>query len=242
MDFGVGSFAGWGDHKAVLVSLCRLLAWLLRNTWSNIRAWCTLQPIQPRVAMTHYVIQCVVVSSLAAGNAASGNLQAEWFSTMLGHGWPLRGCSGRVRWTTYASATVASFGKACHAPLPSGSSGMSGGHLLSSGRADPVRMRCLLRRRPGMPTRSQLLLRRARHEYPLHPSQLRRMEIRTTGTGVIHLDRTPSHVSLKQPRIRACEQPHLSGIRIDLAAAARDKPVANNRARRAHRSHLISRL
>ncbi|CAE7654091.1 unnamed protein product [Symbiodinium sp. CCMP2592] len=62
----------------------RLSGPLLRNTWSNLRAWRMLQPIKPRVPMTHYVMQCVLVVCLAFANQSSGSAKAEWFSTMLG--------------------------------------------------------------------------------------------------------------------------------------------------------------
>ena len=55
----------------------------LKSTWSAIRAWRLLQPIQPRIPMTWYVLQCLLVVCLARGNAQRGQVREEWWGAMV---------------------------------------------------------------------------------------------------------------------------------------------------------------
>ena len=56
----------------------------LKSTWSALRAWRLLQPIKPRIPITHYVLQCLLVTLLARGFAEQGVRRVELWSTMLG--------------------------------------------------------------------------------------------------------------------------------------------------------------
>jgi len=61
----------------------KLSAPLLRGTWSAIRAWRLLQPIQPRVPITYYVLRCVVVTCLSIAASSPACTRLQWFSVML---------------------------------------------------------------------------------------------------------------------------------------------------------------
>ena len=56
----------------------------LKTTWSALRAWRLLQPIKPRIPITHYILQCLLVVMLARGFAHRGLRRLEWWSSMLG--------------------------------------------------------------------------------------------------------------------------------------------------------------
>ena len=56
----------------------------LRSTWSALRAWRLLQPIKPRVPITHYVLQCLLVTLLARGAGLEGRERQEVWASMLG--------------------------------------------------------------------------------------------------------------------------------------------------------------
>ena len=62
----------------------KLSAPLLSGTWSAIRAWRTLQPIQPRVPITYYVLRCLLVVCLGRVSRTTGALCQEWCATFLG--------------------------------------------------------------------------------------------------------------------------------------------------------------
>ena len=62
----------------------RLSGAYLKATWSAIRAWRLLQPIKPRIPMTKYVMQCLLVVCLARGHALAGKAKEEWWGAMLG--------------------------------------------------------------------------------------------------------------------------------------------------------------
>ena len=61
----------------------KLSAPLLRCTWAAIKSWRLLQPIQPRVPMTYYVLRCVLVTCLGRVCAVHGPSRLEWMSVML---------------------------------------------------------------------------------------------------------------------------------------------------------------
>ena len=62
----------------------KLSAPLLRGTWAAIKAWRLLQPIQPRVPITYYVLRCVLVTCLSiAASSAIGPPRIQWLSVML---------------------------------------------------------------------------------------------------------------------------------------------------------------
>ena len=56
----------------------------LRSTWSALRAWRLLQPVKPRVPITHYVLQCLLVALLARGTRLWGRERQEVWAAMLG--------------------------------------------------------------------------------------------------------------------------------------------------------------
>ena len=55
----------------------------LKSTWSAIRAWRLLQPIQPRIPMTWYVLQCLLIVCLAKGSALRGHAREEWWGSLV---------------------------------------------------------------------------------------------------------------------------------------------------------------
>ena len=61
----------------------RLSAPLLRSTWAAIKSWRLLQPVQPRVPITFYVLRCFLVACLGRVNRTSSPLRVEWMSTLL---------------------------------------------------------------------------------------------------------------------------------------------------------------
>ena len=61
----------------------KLSAPLLRSTWAAIKSWRLLQPIQPRVPMTYYVLRCFLIACLGRVRATRAPLRVEWMSVML---------------------------------------------------------------------------------------------------------------------------------------------------------------
>ena len=56
---------------------------LLRSTWSAIRGWRALQPVRSRVPLSRMLLQALLITSLARGNAESGRTREIWWSSML---------------------------------------------------------------------------------------------------------------------------------------------------------------
>ena len=56
---------------------------LLRGTWAALRAWRQLQPVRSRIPMSHFVLECLLVTCLGRGNSCSGAARFEWWSVML---------------------------------------------------------------------------------------------------------------------------------------------------------------
>ena len=56
---------------------------LLRSTWSAIRGWRALQPVKSRVPISRMLLQALLITSLARGNAESGRTREIWWSSML---------------------------------------------------------------------------------------------------------------------------------------------------------------
>ncbi|CAE7196758.1 unnamed protein product [Symbiodinium sp. CCMP2592] len=62
----------------------RLSGPLLRGTWAALRGWRTLLPVNPRIPMSKYIMQAVLVTFLATGFREEGRAREQWWSAFIG--------------------------------------------------------------------------------------------------------------------------------------------------------------